>query len=309
MKTIICILLLTICVTAASAQTNVVLDGQYTGWVETGLYVAANDNVAIAASGCISFANGCGDACLSNPDGLNCMTGVDYSDQECVPACFLCTGEQQFSLVGRIGNGPCFVIGSEKLIPAASHDAGMLSIAYNDRVGYYGDNLGSFTVSITVTPAEPVGNGQMVINGSDAGWHPTGMVVSESDELVILASGCISFANGCGDECSSDPNGFSCAAGAPYSHDACAPTCFLCANANQFGLIGRIGGGPCFLVGESMTLPALSHGTGEIELAYNDRDGFYGDNSGTFDVTIAIVPSQPVAVEQQSWGAIKASYR
>ncbi|MET9736414.1 LecA/PA-IL family lectin [Streptomyces sp. NPDC006458] len=49
-------------------------------------------------------------------------------------------------------------------------------------------------------------------------------------------------------------------------------------------LIARIGSGPWFAVGHSQTFRAQEDG--EITVAYNDRPGMYGDNSGEYTALI-----------------------
>jgi hypothetical protein len=52
-------------------------------------------------------------------------------------------------------------------------------------------------------------------------------------------------------------------------------------------LIGRWGTGPWFVVGSSATLSGPA-GVATLQLACNDRRGFYGDNSGELKVTVGI---------------------
>ncbi|WP_405741480.1 LecA/PA-IL family lectin [Streptomyces sp. NBC_01525] len=49
-------------------------------------------------------------------------------------------------------------------------------------------------------------------------------------------------------------------------------------------LIARVGSGPWFAAGPSQTFSAQEDG--EITVAYNDRPGMYGDNSGEYTASI-----------------------
>ncbi|MFJ5015188.1 LecA/PA-IL family lectin [Streptomyces griseoluteus] len=49
-------------------------------------------------------------------------------------------------------------------------------------------------------------------------------------------------------------------------------------------LIARIGSGAWFMVGASQTFHAQEDG--EVTVAYNDRSGLYGDNSGEYTALV-----------------------
>ena len=51
-------------------------------------------------------------------------------------------------------------------------------------------------------------------------------------------------------------------------------------------LVGRIGDGKAFIVGEQKTV----EGPGQLSLGINDQAGAFGDNSGAFHVTITVAP-------------------
>jgi hypothetical protein len=54
------------------------------------------------------------------------------------------------TLIGRIGNGPWFAIGSSKTFVAGS--SGTFTLLFNDRVCCYLDNSGSITVRVASGP-------------------------------------------------------------------------------------------------------------------------------------------------------------
>jgi hypothetical protein len=60
----------------------------------------------------------------------------------------LLDGAPYGALIGKIGNGTPFLIGSTRWMTAA--EGGTLYLAVNDNYIYYEDNSGTYTVTITI---------------------------------------------------------------------------------------------------------------------------------------------------------------
>lgn len=99
--------------------------------LDTGLTFNSGDALQVTATGSW-FGGGCGTV---GPDGTNCWTG---------------NGINAFSLVGRVGNGAYFEIGSNYAGTASS--SGNLFLGFFDSDSY--NNTGSVT-AVVMTPAVP----------------------------------------------------------------------------------------------------------------------------------------------------------
>jgi hypothetical protein len=118
----------------------------------TGIMLNAGDTVSISATGAIKIASG--DVARSPAGEPTCVAGPAFT----VP------GLPCFSLVGRIGTGPAFPVGTGPTTISAT-EAGELLLGVNDDVNTFGDNSGSWSVTATVTtagtetsPGAPVAN-------------------------------------------------------------------------------------------------------------------------------------------------------
>jgi hypothetical protein len=100
-------------------------------WNDGGITVKKGDRVAFTTSGRISY----GQAMTAGPDGDNTVRRADYP----VPA--MPVG----GLIGRVGNGTPFPIGSNSQ-PIVVPNAGRLMLGVND--SELGDNSGAFTVAV-----------------------------------------------------------------------------------------------------------------------------------------------------------------
>lgn len=109
-----------------------------TQWLDTGVYLNAGDGVSIRASGTI-YVNGA-DGPESPVGDPNCTQagGPSFASQFPDPEATC------YSLIGRIGSGAPFEVGSGTHLAGVS--AGELYIEINDN--YYPDNSGSWSVSI-----------------------------------------------------------------------------------------------------------------------------------------------------------------
>lgn len=133
---------------SALASTGVNVPGNYEGWTQTGVTVAAGQFVHITATGCVDRGGGV----LLDPNGNLCGQSVPPPSGSYT---LLCPAGVVVSLVGRIGN-TCFTVGSD--ITMISGASGQIELGFNDAVNVRGfiDNSGSYTAFITVTdPPNP----------------------------------------------------------------------------------------------------------------------------------------------------------
>jgi hypothetical protein len=127
------------------------LDPSLPQGVDTGFVVNKVQSVGVTATGIVGFAGGCGSFCSTNPDGVFVDPTTGTVDPgpitvTCGPGCQV-DGANVGRLVGRIGTtGPWFPIGSSGTVTYQGK-VGELYVAYND--GYFADNVGSYTVSLT----------------------------------------------------------------------------------------------------------------------------------------------------------------
>jgi hypothetical protein len=103
-------------------------------WVDTGIQVKARDQVTFRVTGGVATV---GNSPLVGPQG---KTGA-LSDKYPMPTM------QNGALIGRIGTGQPFPIGSQQT-PIQMPSDGTLQLGIND--DYFGDNSGAFTVTIMV---------------------------------------------------------------------------------------------------------------------------------------------------------------
>ncbi len=109
-------------------------------WTDTGLNITQYDWVRISASGVIKIA---GSDPGKTPDGESgCVAGSTY----------VAPGLTCWSLIGRIGSGAPFQVGSNKGFFAAG--AGRLYLGVNDETVFFGDNSGSWSATVTTSPMQ-----------------------------------------------------------------------------------------------------------------------------------------------------------
>jgi hypothetical protein len=123
--------------TAAVGTTGTLAPGQVLvqanqAWNDAGLTVKKGDRVAFNTTGQISFAQGQ----TAGPDGNPSLRQPNY------PVAAMPVG----GLIGRVGNGTPFPIGSNAQ-PITMPNDGRLMLGVNDNE--YGDNTGAFTVTVT----------------------------------------------------------------------------------------------------------------------------------------------------------------
>lgn len=223
-------------------------------WSDTGIAVTSGETVSVSATGIICIVNvNCGSG-MTPAGGTGCV--ADSS--------FLVPGVACWSLVGRIGGGPAFEIGSGASFTAPA--SGELYLAVND--DFYLDNSGAWTVTITAVPTLAVTRPVPGINP----WNDTGVFVAADSSVSITASGIIYIA---GSDPGKTPAGVPGCSG--YSGN-------LVPDLTCVSLVGRIGNNTPFEVGTSTGFTATV--SGELYLSINDS--FFGDNRGawTADITL-----------------------
>jgi len=103
-------------------------------WVDSGIRVRSSDQVSFHVTGQVSVAQG------QAPTGPEGRTG-EVSDKYPMPTM------QAGALIGRVGNGPLFPIGTQTT-PIQMPADGVLYLGVND--DFYGDNTGAFLVTVLV---------------------------------------------------------------------------------------------------------------------------------------------------------------
>jgi hypothetical protein len=136
---------------------------------------------------------------------------------------------------------------------------------------------------------------QVEVRGIDATWKPTGIVVQQSQQFSVSATGCIAYSVNCSLAPSSciwtNPNGRCCSTGG--NNAGGFGTNFVCLTAASGSLVGRIGTGQCFQLGTSVTL--LAPNAGQLFLIYNDTTDGFSNNCGSFNVSVTVPSPQTVS--------------
>ncbi|MCT7375470.1 LecA/PA-IL family lectin [Chelativorans salis] len=195
--------------------------------------------------------------------------GPDGDPQNKDPKAIL-PGTNVGAVLMRIGkNGELKEIGT-----GVSHhhfqEEGEITFLYNDVPGEYGNNSGTFDVTVErVTPAV-VWKG--TLEATNEPGVRTGHTVSRGDVISITVTGTANAGGPNNPDTGPD--------GALHWAKALLPS------ANVGACLMKIGNGDtCTVVGSG-----LSHYTvqedGEIAFLYNDQPGQYGDNSGSYEITL-----------------------
>jgi hypothetical protein len=112
----------------------------FSDWQNTGIYVSAGQTLRITATG--TWSHGIeGVCCGPNPFDANGYRDK-YDPHALLPA------QRVGSLIGRIGNGGYFFVGTDFQI--TSTQSGNLQLIINDVIGSFGDNSGELAVNIRV---------------------------------------------------------------------------------------------------------------------------------------------------------------
>ena len=119
----------------------------YGPWTDTGIDLTAGSSVAITAEGLITIA--VSDWPGKTPDGDQDFIPSRDDPQHTYPA----PDAHGVSLIGRIGDGTPFEVGSSKTFSVPT--SGRLYLGLNDRMDAFWDNGGSWTAHVTVRSAAP----------------------------------------------------------------------------------------------------------------------------------------------------------
>jgi hypothetical protein len=123
----------------------------------------------------------------------------------------------------------------------------------------------------------------VTLQGTAAGFQPTGVSVSPGHSVQLTATGNIDYGCNNFNGCAGDPDGV-----APSGEVFPAGGAdFLAPGLRIFSLVGRIGTGAPFQLGKG---PIVVSGDGPLSIAYNDSA--WGDNIGSYSVTLT-----PMAVD------------
>jgi hypothetical protein len=128
-----------------SGTTTIVVPGTALP-LDTGIAVRQGQTLAISASGLVfTIAGQVGSS--SGPEGQPTLCPTLDSPTDCVS-----NGAPYGALVGKIGvNGSPFLVGASAQLVAPA--TGVLYLAANDNLIYYGDNAGDYTVTVSVQSA------------------------------------------------------------------------------------------------------------------------------------------------------------
>jgi hypothetical protein len=107
-----------------------------TPFMSTGVTLKSGESALITATGTISYGS-------QNP----ACSGSDIPPDGCGAETICPVGGGCGALVGRLGDGPAFLVGDRKTVDGP----GVLLLGINDQKGAFGDNSGAFAVTITIT--------------------------------------------------------------------------------------------------------------------------------------------------------------
>lgn len=171
--------------------------------------------------------------------------------------------------MARIANGEPFAIYNGTTFTAEAD--GRLSLGINDVDYSFGDNGGTFRITIW-----PTTSNAFAVPGDQA-WTDTGIDVGENTTVRITASGLITIAfTGF---LNMQPEGYGWDSGYCDQNSPWLEPGFDC-----YSLIGRIGTGPTFSIRSGTTVEVVAGG--RLYLGVNDEVGAYGDNSGAWNVVV-----------------------
>jgi hypothetical protein len=215
-------------------------------------------------------------------------------------------GKSFMALIGKIGErGRPFYIG--KSYEGKAERSGTLYLGANDVIkderGYrheagdawWLDNEGSFGVGIQV-----IGSAKMIEVNSKRVWTETGITLTKGDKVEIRASGKVTWDPALSSIGISGPDG-----GSWTPRQVSRPDQFPAPDLPIASLIGKVGKGKPFLVGDRVTFTADRNG--ELYLGLNDRQapGAFEDNSGSF--TASIIINRATSGTQQQVAATQVS--
>lgn len=233
------------------------VDGNAEDGKATPIHLIKGEVISINATGWVNFDGG-NDNAWAAPEGPTPAWGQHGVSH---------------ALVATIGDDKKQIpIGNGKLnwhVPAA----GLLTFLFADAPGAYSNNSGSFEVEVVREGAEskPV---TCTLDATNEEGVKSGVTVSSGDKISITVTGKASYGP-------SYPE---------FGPDGDSPGHGLLPSANTGACLMRIGGdsNPYRLVGSELsdyTVQKDEHG--EITFFYNDSPGQFGNNRGSFKITLS----------------------
>lgn len=264
----------------ANAETFTV-ESTVTGWQETTVELSTGDMFTIIGTGVVNIWPNCEETkaqegypdldCALTTMGPNGTLAFDSAPQD-----YPYPGALVGALVGRIGDGDAFLVGTGGTYTAKND--GLLQFAFNDIVDME-DNFGTFGALVAIE--DPI-----AVCCEEGDWVDTGVEVIADQHFTVTASGTINLWPGC-----EEPNdeGVPCA---DMEIDAngsqrlgAAPDDYPLPGAPIGSLIGRIGeDGEPFLIGASGTFVAESDGVLQVRINTAGEDA--ADDVGCFYVVV-----------------------
>lgn len=239
------------------------VDGNSESGKKTPIHLKKGEVITILAEGWIKFGKG----------------DVEWADPQSPIPPFLASYKSDTtgslgSLVATIGEDKTrYPIGNGKVhwsVPAE----GVLTFLFDDQLGKYADNSGSFDVTVTREASAPAPQPKpttWTLEANNAKGVRTNVTVSPGDVISITATGEATVASG---------HGMAGPDGDPTNTDKGA----LLASANVGSLLMQIGDGTPQFVGSKWSGAVKEGGT--ITFLYNDAPGWYGDDKGSFEITL-----------------------
>eukprot|EP00698_Gefionella_okellyi_P005339 TRINITY_DN1485_c0_g1_i1.p1 TRINITY_DN1485_c0_g1~~TRINITY_DN1485_c0_g1_i1.p1 ORF type:complete len:2800 (-),score=545.81 TRINITY_DN1485_c0_g1_i1:920-9319(-) len=252
---------------------------------QSGITLSVGDHLVIAVPATSMWSSGSGADKTSNAGGLGNPYGTNagyYTDP---------SSGQSFlygALVGRIGNGAYFLVGTQ--FDSKINQAGVLTLIYWDSNSF--DNAGQVIAQVEVIPVSQCGqecevappqNAVVTVNAAvNAVGTPvsTGLIITAGQTLQISVPVNQMWASGVSDG-SSNAGGL----GNPYGTDYGFYTDPVSGQSFRYGaLVGRIGSASYFFVGTEYNNVVAS--SGQLTLVY--WDNFANDNSGSVSANITV---------------------
>lgn len=286
------------------------LSGTTQGWVDTGADLEVGDIYTVLAGGSINIWPNCEETKAQEgfPD-LNCAlvqsigpNGTTAFDP--TPLDYPFPGGLLGALVGRIGDNQPFMIGTGGTFTAESE--GRLEIAFNENF-ILDDNIGGYGVEITV----PHPFNYVSVDGE---WVDLGIILEPGQTFTITASGVVNIWSTCEEDKVDegypdiDCSLMTITPAGTVAFDP-AEDNYPFPGANVGALVGRVGDGDIFLIGEGGTF--TTDAGGPLLVKINDIPEFTDDDQGFFNVVVTLENGGelvPVAGNINDWISSGSSY-
>lgn len=254
-------------------------------WQDTGLFIEAGQAFTINANGTVNIWPNCEETKVEQgyPDVDCALMNVTPDGTTVFPPAlegYPLPGANVGALVARIGDGAAFLVGSHGAFIAES--SGNLFIAVNDTEFFSQDDEGNFEIVITLEPLGDV----FYIPGTLDEWFETGIQLEAGQSITLSASGTVNIWPRCEQEkvraglpdmdCALMEFGPTGTTGLELAEDD-----YPMPGTRVGALVGRVGDGASFFIGNGGTFTATE--SGELQFRINDIVGMY-DNSGGFIV-------------------------